>query len=80
VVTAATMARWKEEEEEEEEKKRMPLRAPWQADDRKVVNLVEESLKLLGQISEKQEKSCHSAYFQGAQQYLEGMAAGEGVG
>ena len=55
-------------------------RQPWQDDDWQEVNLVEESLKLLGQSNEKKELSCCFAFFQGAQDYLEGMAAAEGVG
>lgn len=51
---------------------------PWQAEDGEDVDLVHESFKLLGKINGKQEKLCYSA-FQGAQDYLEGMAAAEGV-
>lgn len=72
VVTAITMASRKEKEE------RVPRRAPLQASDGQAVDLVEESLKLLGRIGKKQKKSCHSAYFQGAQDYLEGMAGAKG--
>jgi len=73
VVTAITTGSTRKEE-------RVRRRQPWQDDDWQEVNLVEESLKLLGQLNEKKEKSCYSAFFQGAQNYLEGMAAAEGVG
>ncbi len=57
----------------------MPWSQRWQAHDGQEANVIQKNLKLMKQINENHVGSSLSALFQCAQDYLEGMVAGEGV-